>query len=52
MIYHVEEVVAGTQWKLAIVGTESINGCFGADFYCYNQGSNAWSTNNINASEQ
>lgn len=52
MIYHVEEVVAGTQWKLAIVGTESINGCFGADFYCYNQSSNAWSTNNIIASEQ
>lgn len=37
---------------MAIVGTESINGCFGADFYCYNQGASAWSSNDSNASEQ
>ena len=52
MIYHVEEVIPETEWKLAIVGTESVNGYFGADFYCYNQSSNTWSQNDTNASEQ
>ena len=42
MVYQVEEIVAGSQWKLCILGTESITGYLGADFYCYNESANGW----------
>jgi hypothetical protein len=48
MIFQVEEgtgINAGKQWKLDILGTEGITGCFGADFYCYNQGVSEWNPN-------
>ena len=35
MVYQVQETVAGSEWKLCILGTESVTGCFGADMYCY-----------------
>lgn len=52
MVYQVEETVSGSEWKLCIVGTESISGCFGADFYCYSTSSNGWSTYGANSQEQ
>lgn len=52
MIYQVEEVVNGSQWKLCILGTESITGSFGADMYCYNTSTEMWSTNSNNSGEQ
>ena len=52
MIYQVEEVVSGSQWKLCILGTESITGSFGADMYCYNTSTGIWSTNSNNSGEQ
>jgi hypothetical protein len=42
MVYQVEEIVAGSQWKLCILGTESITGYLGADFYGYNESANGW----------
>jgi hypothetical protein len=32
-------VTAGDKWEVAILGTKSINGCFGADYYCYSASS-------------
>ena len=57
MVYQVQETVAGSEWKLCILGTESVTGCFGADMYCYNAsastGSNViWSENGTNTQEQ
>ena len=57
MVYQVEEAVAGSQWKLCILGTESITGCFGADLYCYNATASTesnliWSETANNSREQ
>lgn len=57
MVYQVEESVAGAEWKLCILGTESISGCFGADLYCYNAASSTesnviWSDSGANTQEQ
>ena len=42
-VYHLEETKSGTEWKLCILGTESVTGYFGADFYSYNISSETWS---------
>lgn len=52
LVYQVEVVVPEQQWKLCILGTDSISGCFGADFYCYNSGSGIWSEYGTNSEEQ
>lgn len=52
MVYQVEEVTAGAKWNLAILGTDSINGCFGADLYCYSASSERWSETHKQSKEQ
>lgn len=52
MIFQVEESVAGAEWKVVIVGTESITGCFGADFYCYSTASQGWSSSGNSVEQQ
>ena len=57
MVYQVEESVAGSEWKLCILGTESVSGCFGADLYCYNAAASTssnvvWSDSAANSQEQ
>ena len=57
MVYQVQETVAGSEWKLCILGTESVTGCFGADMYCYNAAASTssnviWSENGTNTQEQ
>jgi hypothetical protein len=43
MVYQVEETVVGSEWKLCILGTESVSGCFGADMYRYSISAKDWS---------
>ena len=57
MVYQVDETIAGSEWKLCILGTGSVSGAFGADLYCYNAAaSNAsnliWSESGANTQEQ
>ena len=43
LVYQVEETIPSTEWKLCILGTESITGYFGADFYGYDAANSVWS---------
>lgn len=52
MIYQVEESVANSEWKVCILGTSSVSGAFGADFYCYNTASKGWAENHSASKEQ
>ena len=52
MVYQVDETVTGSEWKLCILGTESISGVFGADFYCYNPSYPNWANYGTTSSEQ
>ncbi len=52
MIYQVEERVANSEWDVCILGTSSVSGVFGADFYCYNLSRQAWAENNNTSTEQ
>lgn len=52
MIGHVEETVAGSEWKLFILGNKTISGALGADFYCFNTASNSWHKTHSSSIEQ
>ncbi len=57
MVYQVQETIPNSEWKLCILGTGSISGCFGADLYCCNKASSSgsnvvWSENGLNTQEQ
>ena len=57
MVYQVQETIPNSEWKLCILGTGSVSGCFGADLYCCNKASSSgsnvvWSENGLNTQEQ
>jgi len=52
MIYQVEESISNSEWKVCILGTSAVSGCFGADYYYYNFGTNSWAENYTGSSEQ
>ena len=43
LVYQVEESIPNREWKLCILSTTSVSGCFGADFYGYNTTYSTWS---------